>query len=415
MADSFVKLIYAEVAENSNKFWQAERDGAQVTYTWGRVGESGQSKTKAFGDATAAEKDLRKMEAQKLRRGYTRAQTVDGAKAQAPTNLGRIAREQIKHGNDPEVMRLIDFLVQRNVHAIEGATALRWNGREFTTPLGPVTAEAIAEAERLLGEISERLQQRDHHTDGFAKLVSRYMRIIPTNLGRKRLSVYDLFANDRDVRKQADLLEMLKTVLKDAEAAAKDETPEVFKTHLELVPTDHPDWRHVQDRFTRSINRGHQSAGMRLKRVFRVVIDGQKEAYEKDGAKLAHRMELWHGTKDSNLLSLLKGGFVIPGRGAGMHITGRMFGDGVYFSDQSTKSLNYATGFWGAGRSARAFMLLNGVAMGNSYVPRGPFSGKIPAGYDSCFAKAGVSGVRNNEAIVYRTSQVLTKFLCEFE
>ena len=31
------------------------------------------------------------------------------------------------------------------------------------------------------------------------------------------------------------------------------------------------------------------------------------------------------------------------------HCTGRMFGNGVYFSDQSTKALNYAYGYWGGG------------------------------------------------------------------
>jgi len=35
-------------------------------------------------------------------------------------------------------------------------------------------------------------------------------------------------------------------------------------------------------------------------------------------------------------------------------------------------------------------------------------------GFDSCWAKAGQSGVRNDEQIVYRTSQTNIRYLIEF-
>jgi poly [ADP-ribose] polymerase len=109
----------------------------------------------------------------------------------------------------------------------------------------------------------------------------------------------------------------------------------------------------------------------------------------------------------------LKNGYIIPKASGSIAITGRMFGDGIYFSDQSTKSLNYASGYWGGGRSQRCFMIFNDVAMGREHIPRSSIR-SIPRGYDSCFAKAGQSGVMNNEMIVYRTSQVKPTFLCEF-
>ncbi|MGG2383099.1 hypothetical protein, partial [Salmonella enterica] len=62
-----------------------------------------------------------------------------------------------------------------------------------------------------------------------------------------------------------------------------------------------------------------------------------------NGKKVGNIKELWHGTRVGNVLSIMKGGFVIPPSNAS-HVTGRMFGNGVYFSDQSTKSLNYAYG-----------------------------------------------------------------------
>jgi poly [ADP-ribose] polymerase len=91
-----------------------------------------------------------------------------------------------------------------------------------------------------------------------------------------------------------------------------------------------------------------------------------------------------------------------------------MFGDGVYFSDQSTKSLNYCTGFWGGGASQRAFMILSDVAMGKIYEPTRSFRGSVSAHGDSVFAKPGKAGIMNNEMVVARTSQIMSKVLCEF-
>jgi poly [ADP-ribose] polymerase len=115
------------------------------------------------------------------------------------------------------------------------------------------------------------------------------------------------------------------------------------------------------------------------------------------------------------MLSILKVGFIIPRSGGSIYVCGRMFGDGCYFSDQSTKAIRYATGAWGGGGARdRKFMLLNHVAMGKEYIPRSSFSGKPPAGFDSTFAKAGFSGVQNNEMIVYSLAQIDPLRLVEF-
>lgn len=124
--------------------------------------------------------------------------------------------------------------------------------------------------------------------------------------------------------------------------------------------------------------------------------------------------DLWHGTRSSNVLSILKGGLIIPPQSS-PHVCGRMFGNGIYASDQSTKALNYAYGYWGGGsKDNNCFMFLLKMAMGKYFVPTGPFSGNARAGYDSTFAKGNQSGVANNEMIVYRCGQVKLDYLVEF-
>ena len=68
-----------------------------------------------------------------------------------------------------------------------------------------------------------------------------------------------------------------------------------------------------------------------------------------------------------------------------------MFGDGVYFSDQSTKSLNYSQGYWGMDHVTTTASCSCNVAMGKYYVPSSSDSRlheKVrKMGYDSTFGK----------------------------
>jgi poly [ADP-ribose] polymerase 2/3/4 len=157
----------------------------------------------------------------------------------------------------------------------------------------------------------------------------------------------------------------------------------------------------------------HGSSMLDVKRVFRVEIAPMRQAFAQDGAKLSNVWELWHGTKKGNLLSILSRGFVIPPSNA-PHCTGRLFGNGAYFSDQSTKSLNYSWGHWDGRLDPNCFMFLCNVGMGRYYVPKGAGENLPRPGRDSTFAQASKSGVLNNEMIVYRTSQIDPMLLVEF-
>jgi poly [ADP-ribose] polymerase len=150
-----------------------------------------------------------------------------------------------------------------------------------------------------------------------------------------------------------------------------------------------------------------------VKTVYSVDINTVSQAFKNDGAKMDNIWELWHGSATSNLLSILKGGLVIP-PASSSHCTGRMFGNGVYASNISTKALGYAYGYWNGNRDSNCFMFLLDMAMGNYHVPA-RYGSHFPVhGSDSTFAKPGKSGIQNEEMIAYRTSQINLNYLVEF-
>lgn len=415
LTDSCVRLVLTDLAANSNKFWNAEVIGSALHVTFGRVGEAGKLAVTEKGTPEKAQKYLLTKIHEKERKGYTRQRTEQGLVVAAPSkSLEHIAHQQIAKDADHETQKLVAFLAARNIHAIEGATSIRLSSSgSLTTPLGTVTPDGVEEATVLLDRIGLQLGQRSPGA-AFPGLVNDYLRIVPRDFGRRKMTARDIFPNEAAVAKEVAVLDALRQALKDAAATATDSLPEIFRCKLVSITRDSDEWIKVHGLYVHSRNRHHTSSNMRLEKVWTMSVGPADDAFEADGKKVGNIKTLWHGTQDSNLLSILRAGYIIPNRGGSIKITGRMYGNGIYFSDQSTKSLNYATGFWG-GNSGRCFMMLNDVAMGREYRPSHSFSDLPPKGYDSCFAKAGQSGVLNNEMIVYRASQARPAYLCEFK
>ena len=139
----------------------------------------------------------------------------------------------------------------------------------------------------------------------------------------------------------------------------------------------------------------------------------ENACFNKDDGRL-----LWHGTRVGNVLSMMKNGMKIINSKTNI-VTGRMFGDGLYFSDISTKALNYSLGTWngvGKGNKNKYYALVCSVFMGKIYEIKNNDSVlSFPvSGHQSTFAPKGVRGLQNNEMIVYNENQVIPMYLVEF-
>jgi len=418
-----VRLIYVETVDsNNNKFWNGTLyDNNDVFVEWGRVGYTGQSKT----HPGVGERKLESLEKEKKKKGYTE-QRIVASTATTGTgvitkrlDLAEVAARQIKT-DTPEVIGLVKYLAKANIHNITSGSGITYDEVDgvFKTPLGVVTDDGLVEARELLEKISDFVAANDFDNKKFLGLCGQYMRIIPTNIGMRKFDARTDMGSLDHVRRQNDVLDSLKTALEqiaDAytqqDAARQKDKPKIFQCSLELV-NDTETIKTIDALYNKTLHRSHACAHLRLLKVFAVKIDTMVAAFE-EGKKVGNVMELWHGTKAANLLSIMKGGFMIP-RSNAPHCTGAMFGLGTYFSDQSTKSLNYAYGYWGGGRDNNCFMFLNQVAMGKPYTPVS-YTERLPkAGFDSTFAMAGRSGVQNNEMVIYKTSQCNPIFLCQF-
>ena len=413
-------LIYVEVDQNSNKVWQGNvyNDGTLIV-EWGRVGYQLQRRVYTLKSLALAQSKLARTRRQKIRKGYTEAQLVNPGKqiefAVKESELETIAAKEIEHGKDPRAKQLIRYLVAVNIHNITSQTNITYdvNTGNFKTPLGLVTPDAIALARDYLAQIMAAAPTNNRQT---RSAINNYLRLIPQNLGHK--IDYQRFFQPQEIQRQQEILNALAAAVLQPTNPPRD-CDRVFECSITRVPGStlkgKQIFRQIRKLYESTINHNHFSAVHKLRRLYEIDISSMDQAFEAKSAEIGNVKLHWHGTRASNLLSILKQGLIIPPASA-TQCTGRMFGNGIYGSEQSTKALNYATNYWnqsGDGNQ-RVYMLLCEFAMGKEYAFKNSYRGALPKpGHDSTYVKPG-SNVINQESIVYDPAQVRIKYLCEF-
>ena len=124
--------------------------------------------------------------------------------------------------------------------------------------------------------------------------------------------------------------------------------------------------------------------------IFEIDRPHENKAYDKYSKKLSNKTLLFHGTRVSNLIGILKNGLVVdPSKlGINVSITGKMFGMGLYFANSCSKSINYC-GYNSSDNIACLFV--SEVALGKQLKLTNSDSSltakSMPSEYDSTWGK----------------------------
>ena len=426
------KFSLTNLENNNNKYWNVTLyDNGDVMSEWGRQGHSASTQTKTWPGVGRSfmEKKIRSKE----KKGYRENKVVEGTGEVSSsgtrvsnTELKDIARKQIKSKN-PIVSDLIDFLVKVNAHQIlkatKGKITYDTSTAQFRTTQGVVIPAQVSRARDLLSDLADDIAKGNWSGYNFEDNLNEYLSLIPRDFGRSRMSPQDILPSLSAVQQENDLLDGLDASFagvtsvpptpKKTTKKKKKDTPIIFNVEMEMV-----DDKKTIDKMIARINktrkRVHSCSHLKLKKVYIISIATMKKAFEKDGKNIGNIKSLYHGTLSHHVLSILRQGLLIP-PASSVHVTGSLFGRGCYFASSSTKSLNYSYGYWDGSHNDRCFLFVADVAMGEYYTPTNKWGSFPKNGYDSTWAKASVSGVLNDEFVVYRPSQANFKYLLEFE
>lgn len=399
-------LIFTDIIKNNNKYWYGVllADGTGYS-TYGRVGQPGQKTT------YPSHRILEKKYNEKLKKGYEALKIIKDEIVQnsKTEDIKAVAKKQIKFSN-PILGDLIERLVSFNIHNITSNTSIKYDTKSghFTTPLGLVKQEGIDEARLLLVEINDLLKQKTA-----AKLntaVNKYLKLIPQDIGFRRLDVKLIFPDDNAVKKQSDILDSLEVSLSKAIVPKKKKIIEekIFDVELDYLDKSDPEHDRLSKYYQGTNRATHGYSNVSIQNIFKIQIQSNLDKYKISNPVV----EVFHGTSGANCLSILKSGLraVPPSTAA---IAGAMFGPGVYGATDSSKSLQYTAGRFGGKNTGLCYMFICDFSMGKYYDIKA-YGGKKPAGYDTIWAKAKNTGLRFDELIV-PDDHVKIKYLLELK
>ncbi len=320
--------------------------------------------------------------------------------------------------SNKKIIRIIDQVVSENVHNIQNLTTLTLTSNGFETPLGPVSKPHVQRARDALDIMNALLKNDvlDKTKQAVKSANNKYYSLIPHKFGRK-ITEDDWILTAEKLVIEYDLLEQLESAVTMGSALQQNASKKLDALGIEIeeLPNGKEYKRIVEKVYsTRASNHTHMDVyKYGVKNIFVIKIPNERKVYEKTEKKLGNKKELFHGSRNCNILSIMKNGFMIPPCNA-PHVTGRMFGAGVYAAKHSTKALNYSTGWWASSDNNfdNCFLFLVNFAMGKIKETFTQMYNGVPSGYNSIWAKPGRS-LQNDEFIIKNVNQSTLTHLVE--
>ena len=226
----------------------------------------------------------------------------------------------------------------------------------YTIAVGTVTEKMISEATEQLNVVANSKTVSD-----FNGALIKLFKIIP----RKMSKVQDFLAESNRqfeiiVQREQDLLDIMKGQIKtDTNVDTTQTVLEANGLALDDVTADE----------VANIKKHLGDVAPKFKRAWKVTNTKTQERFDKFVAdnNIIDCKFLWHGSRNENWWSILNSGLLLNPNAV---ITGKMFGNGIYFANKARKSFGYTSArgsYWVGGNSDTAFMAVYKVAYGKPY------------------------------------------------
>lgn len=469
-------LNFTDIINNNNKYYNLEliesNDGKYYIYTqYGRVGISGAKEYRVCEDKADAEKEAEKIIKSKTKKGYVEVKLVKAdvgsemgkSKVDASVSVEALKRMGATVSEKDESSSKLHPQVQDLVRTWFGVTQefIELNLDTNKCPLGQLSLDQIDFAKKILDEARAQIHKKKPDTKELNKLTSNYYSNIPHVLPRKIDADILRLDNDDKLDKAFDILDVFADA-KNVQAviskkSAVDSQYATLKADLEFVDSSDPVFKWIDNMLHGTRASNHSGLGkLKTHKVFRVARHGEdkhwlesSEAIAKECGKYApsdvyskwvkERMDIskemdalykkanvlpaWHGTRRANMIGITTKGLLI--RPSGVPHAGSMYGDGIYWATNSTKSINYCDvkgSYWAQGSNKTAYLFLADVAFGNQKIVAGShfYTKQSIKPNHSVWAKAGGgTGLYNDELITYTSTgseqQHKIRYIIEFE
>lgn len=401
-------LNFASLGANSNKFYILELQegvGIQpfaVYCEYGRLGSSPQRKHRFFGTEYEAEREYQKIKRSKESKGYKVVDIQD-------QSVGQV-KVDVKDGRKKEVGQ-----IKNKVHRLIGKlyqSATSYLVSAIQTPLGKVSGTQVVKGLTVLKKIEDILDGGGTlDANRLERLSDEFYSVIPVPFGSRVDKNKFLIDNYVKLNERKDLLGVMNSVVQAQDTLEKTLQEKYESLNIKLKPLSNRtnDYKRIVEKVSGSHSRHHRF-NVKVTDVFEVE---EMLGHDNFNPNNVQTMELFHGSRNENILSIMQSGLKIKPKSA-VH-TGSMFGSGIYFASDVTKSANYCWGFGHASEESY-YMFICEVATGKikDYDSAQPHLSSAPKPFNSVRGVKGRS-LLHDEHIVFNDNQVKIKYIVEFK
>lgn len=412
LPDKYLILVNAD--ENKNEFYKmGDMGGGEWSATYGRVGEK-QGRSRATRNVMIPKRYPDYMYGiklvEKLSKGYQDKSSCHGLTVLRKNSLDA----PVSGIKDKQVAKLVEKLMAYAQNVIK---------QNYTVSFTDVTAEMITQANAEINAM-----RKSHTLKEFNEHLLELMHIIPRKIdGRGDAGVKRMLASDVSVYadilvRETDLLGIMEgQIIMNQETKQNDNI--LDKMGLTIIEATHEEIEQVKKHLNDSLE-------PKLKQVFAVSNQNTQNHFEKHLRDYENKTNsksitklFWHGSRNANWFSILQKGLMLNPDAA---ITGKMFGNGIYFAPSATKSWGYTSaGKWNGESSNEVYMALYETAYGVPYAVdtyKGDWNGysykRLQAEHPGCscvHAKKSRGMLYNDEVIFYCEDQITIRYICTFD
>lgn len=411
MAKNYAYLIQVNAVNNNNKFYEiTENDDSTVSVKYGRVGGKVMSKDYGY------QKNFWSLKEEKEAKGYEDRTALHMERQKE--SAGAIEAKSFEPVEDEVVQELLDLLITSSREFMQ---------KNYTVKPTEITPKMVQEAENDLDALNRIALNPDTNNAlyAFNEKLQELFTDIPRSMGR----VADYLAKteadfDKILQREMEMLDNVKGAIVQTKApqiAGKGQT--VLEAYnLSIRPVTYKE----EDQITTHLGRDYDGRQVENRYVkgFAVENNQTRKAYEE--YKKEHHISsknvrlFYHGSKVENFYSIVKTGLSLNPNAT---VTGKMFGQGLYFAPECRKSLNYMDvrgSHWNSGKRDTGLCAVYSVALGKCYEPNRILGSNfrkedLPKGADSVFASKHNPhlGLKNDEYIVFDQNACTIKYLLE--
>lgn len=399
---------------NNNKFYVLELHEAAGRFrlftNYGRVGASGVREARFADERSVLEQEFERILREKTgsKKGYVPvevAKAVVGSDAfRAETGRAFETTRGIRASTlHPAVAEFVEHIFDESKAELV---------RRIETPLGALSRGQIERGAEKLKEI--RFAIARGHADRVLTLSSQYYSLVPHRFGRRIDPAEVALSSVEKADAEEELLQLMRDVFHvqgemDAEV---DRKYRALGADLEALDDDAAEAKQVAHQIAATQSARH---GFKIKTgcIFRVRVPDERGRFDPAPGNVRR---LFHGSKSCNLVGILSRGLLVAPKN--VPVTGYMFGKGIYFADQSTKSAQYSVLYAGTSRASGSkrdvgYLFLVDVALGRVKKEKHPcYREEAPDGFHSVQGCKGPSLV-HNEFIIYRANQCTIRYVAE--